>query len=82
MSVSLHAAKLYDLEDSDSVWANLSNRQWLEMTSETPDVETWNGYHDRVDYTPNDLRKIAKAHPSEADWLIELADNWGGAVLS
>ena len=52
------------------------------MTRITPDVETWKGYHDNIPYTPNELRKIAKANPDHADWLNELADKWGGALLN
>lgn len=81
MTVQISPVKLEGLEDRLS-WASLSNGQWLKMTERTPEVQTWNGFHDRIVYTPNDLRAIARANPDEAEWLNDLADNWGGGVLS
>lgn len=81
MSVSISALKLEDTE-GDNSFANLANDTWLKMTERTQEVATWNGFHDRIVYTPNDLRAIARANPDHAEWLNDLADNWGGGVLS
>lgn len=81
MSVSISALKTEGLEGRQP-FGKLANVKWLAMTEITPEVETWNGFHDRIVYSPNDLRAIAKSNPDEAYWLNELADNWGGGVLS
>jgi hypothetical protein len=68
-----------DVEDAEGL--NISNGTWAELTSDIPGVKSWNGHHDPIRYTPEELRAIAAKHP---DWTAQL--EWlaseGGAELS
>ncbi len=65
-----------------------SNGQWLAMTSLAEafgeNVPQWNGHHDEVIYTPEQLRAMAtriEQLDGSPEWLRALADA-GGATLS
>ena len=57
------------------------NALWREITHKATDVPTWSPGRAAVHYSEHQLRRLAVANPSHADWLLELADQHNGAVL-
>lgn len=78
MSVTLTPINEVDAEDSEGL--NISNGTWAELTADVPTVKPWNGQHDPIRYTPEELRSIAAKHPKWAKQLEWLAAE-GGAEL-
>ena len=92
MSVSLTPINFLKPESDDDVeipdHVNISNGTWKAITAAAAaygeDVSVWNGCHDPVRYTPDQLRAIAARIDqlsNAGEWLRWLADN-GGAQLS
>lgn len=82
MSVNLTAPKQGGTD------ANISNGHWRGLTALArgfgEEVHVWDGTHDCLFYTPEQLRRIAdrvEQVKDDAAWLRELADH-GGAYLS
>ena len=78
MSVTLTPINEVDSEDSEGL--NISNGTWAELTADVPGVEPWNGHHDPIRYTPDQLRAIAAKHKQWGEQLHWLAAE-GGAEL-
>lgn len=78
MSVTLTPINQVDDEDSEGL--NISNGTWAELTASVPSVKPWNGHHDPIRYTPEELRAIAAKNPEWERPLSWLAAQ-GGAEL-
>ncbi|MDD2765781.1 MAG: hypothetical protein PHE83_17600 [Opitutaceae bacterium] len=79
MSVILKPIKEVDPEDAEGL--HITNDAWRELTADVPGVTPWNGLHDPIRYTPDELRAIAVRHPQWARQLEWLATE-GGAELN
>jgi hypothetical protein len=75
-------------EDTDEHACTIPNGEWKGLTSLAAgfgeDVAIWNGHHDPLFYTPEQLRAIARRVDqinAAGPWLRAMADK-GGATLS
>jgi hypothetical protein len=85
MSVLLTAIDTANTDSPKSI--STSNGEWMAATAACnafdPDLPKWNGNHDSVKYTPEQLRQMArrieqmKHLPEDLRWLANL----GGAEL-
>ena len=78
MSVMLIPINQVEAEDASGL--NLSNHTWAKLTADVPNVKPWNGTHDPIRYTPDELRAIGAKNPDWAEHLERLAAE-GGAEL-
>lgn len=67
-----------DAEDAEGL--HISNGTWTKLTTDVPGVEPWNGHHDPIRYTPDQLLAVAAKHPECGRQLQWLAAE-GGAEL-
>ncbi len=78
MRVMLTPINKVEAEDAEGL--HLSNGTWAKLTADVPSVKPWNGNHDPIRYTPEELRAIGAKNPEWAKHLEWLAAE-GGAEL-